>query len=148
RIIMSFDKIKAMRNAERYLSQGKIRSAIGEYRQVVDNDIKDIGTLNLLGDLYTKNSQKNEAVKCYTAVAEHYSNQGFAQKAIAIYNKIAKLEPNSVEVSSKLAELYKVKGSVTEARSHYITLAEHYQANGRRIEALAIWKQIALLDLN
>ena len=145
---MSFDKIKAMRNAERFLAQGKIRSAITEYRQVVDNDSKDFGTLNLLGDLYTKNSETAEAVNCYTLVAEHYSNQGFAQKAIAIYNKISKLQPNSVEISAKLAELYKFKGSVTEARSHYITLAEHYQSKGRKIEALAIWKQIALLDPN
>ncbi|MBC7899963.1 MAG: tetratricopeptide repeat protein [Saprospiraceae bacterium] len=145
---MIFDKTKAMRNAERHLAQGKIKAAIGEYKHVVDNDPKDFGTMNMLGDLHTKNSEKKEAVKCYTLVAEHYSKQGFAQKAIAIYNKISKLEPNSFEISAKLAELYKVKGSVKEAKSHYTTLAEHYQSNGRVIEALAIWKQIALLDPN
>ena len=145
---MNFDKTKAMRNAERYLAQGKIRSAIGEYKQVVSNDPKDFSTMNMLGDLYVKNSEKREAVKCYTAVAEHYSGQGFAQKAIAVYNKITKLEPNNVEISEKLAELYKFKGSVREARSHYVTLAEHYEQNGRKIEALAIWKQIATLDPN
>lgn len=143
---MKFDKIKAMRDAERYLAQGKIRSAIGEYEQVIKNDPRDFGTLNLLGDLYTRNSSKAQAVSCYNSVAEHYSDLGFAQKAIAVYNKISKLEPNSVEVSAKLAELYKEKGSVREARSHYVTLAEHYQKTGKKVEALAIWKQIALLD--
>ena len=145
---MNFDKTKAMRNAERYLAQGKLRSAINEYKQVIAHDPKDFGTMNMLGDLYVKNSETKHAVGCYTSVAEHYSNQGFAQKAIAIYNKITKLEPNSVEISEKLAELYKFKGSVREARSHYVTLAEHYEKNGRKVEALAIWKQIAMLDPN
>ena len=143
---MNFDKTKSMRNAERYLAQGKIRAAIGEYEQVIKHDPRDFGTMNMLGDLYIKTSAKTQAVSCYNSVAEHYSTLGFAQKAIAVYNKISKLEPNSVEISAKLAELYKIKGSVREARSHYVTLAEHYQKTGKKVEALAIWKQIALLD--
>jgi tetratricopeptide (TPR) repeat protein len=143
---MTFDKTKAMRNAERFLSQGKIRSAISEYKQVVDHDPRDYVTLNMLGDLHTKNSDMRAAVGCYTSVAEHYSKQGFAAKAIAVYNKISRIEPNSVKVAEKLAELYKTKGSVKEARSHYKALAEHYQSKGRTIEALEVWKQIAVLD--
>ena len=143
---MVFDKTKAMRNAERYIAQGKIQSAIGEYKQVVANDPKDFGTMNMLGDLYTKNGEKKSAVTCYTSVAEHYSKQGFAQKAIAIYNKISKIQPGSIELSAKLAELYKLKGSVNEARSHYKLVAEHYEREGRKIDALEIRKQIASLD--
>lgn len=145
---MSFDKTKAMRSAEKYVAQGKIRAAITEYRSVVDNDPRDIATLNMLGDLHAKNSERKEAVDCYLKVAEHYSTQGFAQKAIAVYNKISRLQPDSIEVSTKLAELYKVKGSLAEARSHYENLADHYEKGGRRIEALSMWKQIALLDPN
>jgi tetratricopeptide (TPR) repeat protein len=143
---MVFDKTKAMRNAERYIAQGKIQSAIGEYKQVVANDPKDFGTMNMLGDLYTKNGEKKSAVTCYTSVAEHYSKQGFAQKAIAIYNKISKIQPGSIEISAKLADLYKFKGSVNEARAHYKLVAEHYEREGRKIDALEIRKQIASLD--
>lgn len=137
-----------MRNAERFLSQGKIRAAISEYQRVVENDPKDFSTLNILGDLYAKNSEKQEAVGCFTQVAEYYNMQGFAHKAIAIYNKISRIEPNSMEVSAKLAQLYKSKGSVSEAKTHYTALAEQYQRKGQKIEALAIWKQIAELDPN
>lgn len=145
---MSFDKGKAMRNAERFVAQGKIRAAIAEYRAVVDNDQRDIATLNMLGDLYAKNSEKRDAVRCYLQVAEHYNTQGFAQKAIAVYNKISRIQPDSIEVSAKLAELHKGKGALSEAREHYTTVAEHYQKHGRRLEALAMYKQIALLDPN
>ncbi len=145
---MSFDKIKAMRTAERFLSQGKIRAAISEYKRIVENDPKDYSTLNIMGDLYVKSSGADDAISCYTKVAEHYSKQGFAQKAIAIYNKISRLQPNSTDVSSKLAKLYQMKGSIAEARVHYVALAEQYQRKGQKTEALEIWKQIAQLDPN
>ncbi len=61
-----------MRNAERFLSQGKIRAAISEYQRIVENDPKDFSTLNILGDLYAKNSEKQEAIGCFTQVAEYY----------------------------------------------------------------------------
>ena len=145
---MSFDKIKAMRNAERFLSQGKIRAAISEYKRIVEADPKDFGTLNILGDLYIKNAESQEAVGCFTQVAEYYNEQGFSQKAIAVYNKISRLKPGSIEISEKLAQLYQLKGSYSEARTHYTSLAEEYQRTGRKIEALEIWKQIAELDPN
>lgn len=143
---MVFDKTKAMRNAEKFLAQGKIQAAIGEYKQVVANDSKDFGSMNMLGDLYTKNADTSQAVKCYTAVGEHYSKQGFAQKAIAIYNKLSKLQPDSIEIAEKLGDLYKLKGSTNEARAHYKIVAEHYEKVGRKLDALEVRKQIASLD--
>ncbi|MBK9164317.1 MAG: tetratricopeptide repeat protein [Acidobacteria bacterium] len=143
---MAFDKKLAMRNAEKYLSQGKIRAAIGEYRRVTTQDHTDVVTLNMLGDLYVKDNDKDSALKCFRNVADHYSGQGFAAKAIAVYNKMSRIAPLTPDMSAQLAELYRQKGSVVEAKSHYVTLAEDYEKNGRKVEALAIWKQIASLD--
>jgi tetratricopeptide (TPR) repeat protein len=143
---MTFDKQKVMRSAERYLMQGKIRAAIDEYVVIVQQDSKDVNTLNMLGDLYARVDEKAEAVKCFTNVAEHYDKQGFSKKAIAIYNKISRLIPDSVTVSEKLAPLYHQKGSLAEARTHYKILADDYQKRGKKIEALNILKKIADLD--
>ncbi|HRH44937.1 MAG TPA: tetratricopeptide repeat protein, partial [Pyrinomonadaceae bacterium] len=145
---MSFDKVKAMRNAERFLAQGKIRAAISEYKSIIESDPTDYNTMNMLGDLYVKASEETEAINCFTQVAEHYSKHGFSQKAIAIYNKISRLKPDSLEVSSKLAQLYQSKGSIAEARTHYNTMAEQYSKVGKKAEALMVWKQIANLDPN
>nr|MBA2620376.1 tetratricopeptide repeat protein [Acidobacteriota bacterium] len=145
---MNFDKTKAMRSAERLLSQGKIRAAITEYKRIVEHDPKDFNTLNMLGDLHFKNAEKQEAVGCYTQVADFYNQQGFSHKAIAVYNKIKRIEPNSMEIAAKLAQLYRAKGSLLEARRHYTAIAEDHQLRGQKNEALAIWKQIAELDPN
>ncbi|QYO65271.1 tetratricopeptide repeat protein [Leptolyngbya sp. 7M] len=140
---MSFDKTKAMRNAEKFLSQGKISSAISEFRQVIKHDPRDYSTMNMLGDLYAKNSESKPAVECYRAVAEHYANQGFAHKAIAVYNKIAKLTPNTIEVSLRLGELYKEKGSIADARKHLEWVAAEYRKRGENTAALDVMRQVA-----
>jgi tetratricopeptide (TPR) repeat protein len=145
---MSFDKLKAMRSAERFLTQGKINDAIKEYLSLVENDPKDFNTMNMLGDLFVKVDDKPQAVVYFTKVAEHYSKQGFAQKAIAVYNKVAKLTPNSIDISAKLAPLYHLKGSIADAKTHYSIVAENYQNEGKKVEALNIWKKIAELDPN
>lgn len=143
---MSFNKARAKRNAEYYLTQGNIQSAIHEYRALVDNDPKDFNTQNMLGDLYVKADNNPEAVSCYERVAEFYNKQGFAKKAIAIYNKIYRIEPDSIEVSSKLANLYRMRGSYAEARKHYEKLADHYETKGKLTDALGMWESIAELD--
>lgn len=143
---MKFDKTKVMRSAERFLTQGKYLDAVQEYAKIVEHDPKDYTTLNILGDLYIKTDSQDKAISCYSRVADHYSKQGFAQKAIAVYKKVLKLEPNSIEISLKLAPLYQLKGSVLEAKEHYTIIANHYQETGKKVDALNIWKRIAELD--
>lgn len=143
---MSFNKTKSMRNAERYLTNGRIEAAIGEYKQIVQNDPKDITTQNMLGDLYVKALKTDLAVACYKRVADHYNEQGFAKKAIAVYNKIYKLDPNSTEIVGKLGELYHVRGSVAEARAHYKIFASRLEKAGRGSEVLEVWHKLADLD--
>lgn len=143
---MAFDKTSAKRNAEKYLAQGKIRAAIAEYKSVVQNDSRDYVTLNTLGDLCVKENDTAEALKCYKTVAEHYAKQGFAAKAIAIYNKVARIKPDSAEITEKLAELHLQKGAVGEAKMHYTDLAKSLERSGRKLDSLNIWKKIAEFD--
>ncbi|HUF05278.1 MAG TPA: tetratricopeptide repeat protein [Aridibacter sp.] len=143
---MSFNKSKSMRNAERYLTNGRIEAAIGEYKQIVLHDPDDITTHNMLGDLYVKALKTDLAVECYKKVADHYHEQGFAKKAIAVYNKIYKLDPDSTEIVGRLGELYHIRGSVAEARAHYKIYADRLEQAGRGPEVLKVWHKLADLD--
>lgn len=145
---MSFDKEKVRRTAEKNLSQGKIPAAIRDYCQIVENDPKDYNTLNMLGDLYARVEAKDEAIACFKRIADHYNTQGFAHKAIAMYKKMLRLMPGSVEIAAKLAPLYQMLGLVSEARTFYLLVAEEHQKNGAQIKALEIWSRIADLDPN
>src|SRR5688572_16592890 len=87
---MPFEKAKVLKAAEKFLSQGKINPAIKEYRQITENDPDDLTALNMLGDLLARAGNKDEAVSCFTRIAEHYRDQEFRLKAIAMYKKIEK----------------------------------------------------------
>ena len=143
---MGFDKNKVMRNAERYLAQGKISAAINQYKKVLKNDPSDVNTQNMLGDLFSKAKDKEAAVKYYELVADHYNTQGFAKKAIAVYNKIYRLTPDNPNVSENLAELYQKRGSLKEARKHFEILANYYEEEEKTKDALSVWEKIAQID--
>ena len=145
---MAFDKAKVLKAAEKFLSQGKINAAIKEYRQIVDNDADDLTTLNMLGDLYVRAGKKEEAVSCFTRIAEHYGTQEFNLKAIAMYKKIERLRPHDPAIAYKLAELYATQGLVHDARAQYLVVADAYTRSGDNKRTLDVLHKIADLDPN
>lgn len=145
---MGFDKAKVMRAAEKYLAQGKFPAAIKEFQQIVENDPDDYTVANLLGDLYVRTNDKESATECFASVAEHYRAEGFALKAIAMYKKIDRLSPGSVDIAAKLAPLYQLQGLVVDARANYLIVADAYQRAGQAQKALEVLRKIADLDPN
>ncbi len=143
---MAFDKAKAVSAAEKYLAQGKIAAAVQEYRRIVDGDAEDYTALNTLGDLYIRLDKKVEAVQCFIRVADHYREQGFALKAIAIYKKVARLRPDELTVAQKLASLYEQQGLIVEARAQYLFIADACQRAKQPRDALEALRRTADLD--
>lgn len=143
---MGFDKAKVVRAAEKYLAQGKIAAAIIEYRNIVAHDENDFAALNTLGDLYGRTKQNNEAIGCFRHVAEHYRQQGFTLKAIAMYKKIDRLQPRDPEIAGHLAMLYEAQGLLVDARAQYMVVADAYAQDGQQHRALEVLRRIADLD--
>lgn len=145
---MPFEKAKVLKAAEKFLSQGKINAAIKEYRQIIAHDPDDLTALNMLGDLLARAGQKDEAVTCFSRIAEHYRAQEFRLKAIAMYKKIEKLKPRDPETASTLAALYAAQGLVVDARAQYLIVADAYTKSGETKQGLGILHKIADLDPN
>lgn len=143
---MPFEKAKVLKAAEKFLSQGKINPAIKEYRQIVENDPDDLTALNMLGDLLARAGNKDEAISCFTRIAEHYREQDFRLKAIAMYKKIEKLKPRDPKTASNLADLYAAQGLMVDARAQYLIVAEGYTRAGETKQSLGILHKIADLD--
>jgi tetratricopeptide (TPR) repeat protein len=145
---MGFDKSKVMRAAEKSLAQGKIPAAIKEYQLIVEHDPEDFSALNMLGDLLIRIHQEEEAIACFTRVADHYREEGFALKAIAMYKKMDRLKPENIEIAAKLAPLYEMQGLMIDARTHYLLVADAYTRSGNAAKALEVLRKIADLDPN
>lgn len=136
---------KVVQAAERLVARGKVDAAIREYRKVLAEHPRDTNTLNRVGDLYARIEKIEEAVSLFIRTAEHYTEDGFFVKAIAIYKKIIKLDPTRLDVYERLAELYHRQGLVTEARSQYQVLVDYYQKHKQPAAATKICRR--MLDL-
>ena len=143
---MPFDKEKTLRAAERYLEMGKIPAAVKEYCQLVENEPNDFTTLNILGDLYVRVGNRAGAVSCFRRIADHYRDQEFALKAIAMFKKIDRLQPNDLEIATNLADLYAQQDLVVEARSHYLVVADAHAKSGDTQAGLEVLRKIADVD--
>src|SRR6202167_654511 len=127
---MAFNKNKALESALKFLNQGKVAQAIGEYQQILRHDAKDQATLMTVGDLFARQSDMPQAIEYFERLAQVYLNDGFNSKAIAIYKKIAKLAPNELAPLERLADLYVQQGVLSEARPLFLQIAEaHLKSN-------------------
>ncbi len=143
---MTFDKVKTLRAAEKYLEMGKIPAAVKEYCKVVEHEPEDYSTLNILGDLHVRVGNKAEAISCFRRIADHYREQDFGLKAIAMFKKIDRLAPNNIEISMSLADLYAQQDLIVEARAHYLLVASAHEKSGAVQAGLEVLRKIADLD--
>lgn len=143
---MAFEKAKVIKAAEKFLAQGKINAAIKEYRQIIEHDDDDLTTLNMLGDLLARAGQKDEAAACFLRIAEHFREQEFRLKAIAMYRKIEKLKPRDPVIAKELGDLYAAQGLIADARVQYLVVADAYTRSGESKRTLEVLHQIADLD--
>ncbi|HKD18897.1 MAG TPA: tetratricopeptide repeat protein [Thermoanaerobaculia bacterium] len=143
---MAVNREQVLQSAEKLLSRGKLDQALKEYLRVLEDNAKDIPTLNKVGDLYVRMNRPSDSIPYFERIADFYSKDGFFLKAIAIYKKINKIDPARLEVYDRLADLYHKQGLVQDARSQYQVLADHYQKNNRIPDAISVYKKMAAID--
>lgn len=143
---MSVDRSKVLAAAQKHLSKGNYDRAIGEYQRLVDDDPRDVRTWLKIGDLYTRKGAHREATQTYHRVAEHYADQGFFLKAVAVYKQILKLDPGRLDVSTRLAEMYENLQLVSDALSTYEQIAMAHARAGSMEPMLDTLGRMAKLD--
>ncbi|MGB9485981.1 MAG: tetratricopeptide repeat protein, partial [Terriglobia bacterium] len=144
---MAFNKAKALQEAEKLVIQGKISRAIKRYFDILERDPSDVILLNTIGDLYIRDRNVSEGLKQFYRLAEAYVQDGFILKATAIYRKIVKLEPDSVDPLLKLVELYQTQRLAREARELYYQVAEFYKKKKQNDKALETLRKVVQLDV-
>jgi len=135
-----------LQEAEKLAARGKLDAAIKEYRRAVDQAPNDTNTLNRLGDLLQRANRIPEAIDVYQRIAEHFSEDGFFLKAIAIHKKINRLDPQRTETYEKLADLYFKQGLIVEGRQQLLTLADWFLRSKQVPEAVRVFRRLAELE--
>src|SRR6202140_808239 len=140
-----FNKQKALSAAEKFVQQGKLQNAIGEYEKVLKADPKELTVSNTIGDLYARLGQSDKAIESFKSVGDAYAAQGFTVKAIAMYKKLTKLKP-TLEIVLRLAELYTQQGLFNDARAQYLQVAEEFLRSGELEQAVRIFQKTLEMD--
>jgi tetratricopeptide (TPR) repeat protein len=140
------DRVKVIEQAEKYVRGGRIKEAIAEYEKLAVGDPQDVGTLNIIGDLYVRLGHADKAVRAFERVSEEYEKRGLYSQALAIAKKIHKFVPDNVEAALKLGELYAQQGFVADAKQVLATVAGRLAETGRTTEAVAIFEKVVRLD--
>ena len=143
---MALNKAKVLKSAEKYVIQGKISHAIAEYQKLIKEDPTDLPLVNTLGDLYVRIGNVSEAVKCFTRLAESYDNGGFVVRAIAMYKKVSKIDPGQIQSLSRLADLYLRQGLNSDARAHYLQVADYLIKKGELDNAITVYQRVVQID--
>jgi tetratricopeptide (TPR) repeat protein len=143
---VSLNKSKVLASAQKYVQRGAFDKAIREYLRLIEDDPKDVRTLLRIGDLHARRGDAAAAAQTYDRVAQAYTEQGFFQKAVAVYKQILKVDPGQMHINEKLAELYQQLGLVSNAMEQFQILAGAYERQGRTRETITTYQRIVQLD--
>ena len=143
---MAIDRIKIKKEADKYLAAGKVDRAIDELRKILDDNPKDLNTMNAIGDLYLQIKRIPEAVEVFRRLAIAYERDGFAPKATAILQKTVRAAPDDIDIAQRLADLYRQTNKIKEAVQVHLQVAEHFQKKGLIKRALEEFAKLVDLD--
>jgi hypothetical protein len=73
---MAVNRDQVLQSAEKLVSRGKLDQALKEYLRVLEDNPKDISTLNKVGDLYVRMNHPGESIPFFTRIADCYSGTG------------------------------------------------------------------------
>ena len=144
---MAPDKKEATIERARHLADtGQYAQAIAAWRQLLDESPNDANVYNTIGDLALKSRAHAEAIDAYNKAARFFLQDGFHLKAIAVYKKILKLEPDRAEIYTLLGDLHVVRGLMNNAVADYLSSAKLFLKTGKTMNALTLFRKIAKVD--
>lgn len=145
----SVKKSKILEKADNYIRQKKLKPAIDEllrYVQASPDDMELVNIINKIGDLFAQMGNRESAIEYFQKSVDHYIQEGFFTKAIAILKKILRMDKENIRALEQLAELYTQEGMVQDAKRQYLEIAEKYRKEGLTKRALESYRKIVDMD--
>jgi len=132
--------------AEHYAKDGFFLKAIAIYKKINKLDPSKLEVYAKLADLYAKQGLAMEAKSQYQVLADYYLKHGDPGNALGIYKKISELDPNSINVHVKLADLYSQNNQTAEALKEYDRVGRMLLKRGMLDEAVQVFRKALKID--
>lgn len=118
--------------------------AIELYTQAVhaseqtEHSSPDLSLYNRIGDLHLRLAEVDTAVDCYELSIERYAENDYPSSAIALCNKVLRIQPDRISAYLRLGQLQLSTGLVAEARVNYLRYATELLTRARQDEAYGV----------
>jgi len=143
---MADKRLVILKKANKLFKQNKNDSALKEYKKVLTIKPDDMEVRRIIGDIELRLKNIKGAVDQFEWMADHYLNEGFFTKAIAMYKRITRLDPSYEKAFFRLAELYTRQGLIIEAKQIYLEMAENFKRTNNQKKSLDMYKKILEFD--
>ncbi len=100
--------------AQRYLSRGNYKKALGEFQKIVQLDPMNLRARLRVADLLRKLGRSDKAVAHYKQLARQYVEEGFLIQAISLNKIILRIDPSQEGIDKELADLYAQIGTPSQ----------------------------------
>ena len=132
--------------ADHYSKDGFFLKAIAIYKKINKLDPSKLDIYAKLADLYAKQGLAMEAKSQYQVLADYYLKHGEPGNALQIYKKISELDPNSINVHVKLADLHSQVNNTAEALKEYDRVGRMLLKRGMLDEAVQVFRKALKID--
>ncbi len=122
--------------AEYYEKAMSYPKAIAIYRKMYRIDPKNLNIALKLAELYKKSGMEVEAKKIYLEIAENLRYQRKTNEVLEVYQKLADLDRENIDIRINLAHLYEKTEKPDKASHEYRKIAEFYLKKGDKEKAL------------
>lgn len=139
-------KEKLIDSAQKNIQKGQIAKAIKDYQQLVELEPKDIRHRQKLAELYNRAKQTAQALEEYHKVGNHYADNGFYLKAIAVFKQIQRISPNDLKIYTRLAELNVKQGLIGNAMAEYRQLIACHEQAGETAAVIDVLRRMKAID--
>jgi tetratricopeptide (TPR) repeat protein len=132
--------------ADHYSKDGFFLKAIAIFKKINKLDPSKLDIYAKLADLYAKQGLAMEAKSQYQVLADYYLKHGDPGNALLIYKKISELDPNSINVHVKLADLHSQVNNTAEALKEYDRVGRMLLKRGMLDEAVQVFRKALKID--
>jgi tetratricopeptide (TPR) repeat protein len=134
--------------AHHYSKEGFYAKAIAAYKKITKIDPRNNSVYFMLADLYIKEGLLNDARESLIIAAQNYMDSGEKERAKEAYEKILKLQPESIKVRIKLAEIYEKEKSLEKAVNEYLFIGKALLEKNLDKEAQSVFEKILKIQSN
>jgi tetratricopeptide (TPR) repeat protein len=132
--------------AEAQLNRGRFSRALSIFQKAVAADPASPRLLQRVADLQLRLNRPAAALATYCALSKVYIAAEYHQKAIAVLEKILRLDPTNVETHRSLADLQMKQGRRADALNSFRAAARLYLEQGNPAQYIESLNFILELD--